>query len=206
MSHLTNRAFATAGLGGLLLASAGLPAYATTGSASARPANGCPTGHVATAVDGNPGVRAGATEGFYVFHDRQGYEIKVTHPRAATTPGETKEAIRTADKLVFAGRLTASRGFAKLDRVKLEGGDFATESADHKTITFRFTNFGGIDGFHAYGDCSAAVKVDLAIAGTKATTAQVFLGKNKADPTSVPFTIDRTKSAAGVATTPSAAA
>lgn len=203
MSRTSNRLLATAGLSGLLLATAGLPAFASTDTAAAtKPAAGCSAGKVATAVDGNPRVKAGATEGFYVFHDSHGYEIKVTHPRVAPTPGETKKAVAAANKEVFAGSMTASKGFAKLKDVKLEGGDFATESADHKTIVFRLTDYGYIDGFHAFGDCSASVKVSLRIDGKTATTSQVFLGKSRGNPTSVPFTIDRSKSTAGVATTP----
>ena len=186
MTRSSTRLIAAASISGVLLALAAGTASAATPTTSTTKAAGCPSGPVATALVGNPDVKSQQAEGFYVFHDSKGYEVEVTHPGKAKT--------------IFAGTLTASKGFAKLDKVRLENGDYATESANHKTIAFRFTNFGGIDGFHAYGDCSAAVTVSLRINGKTASTKQVFLGKAKSNPTSVPFTIDRSKSVAGVAT------
>ena len=154
------------------------------GLASASPeADGpsCSTGRLPNIVMGSPGVKAGQATGVYLWHGSNGYSLRATHPGKK--------------KVVFTGRLTASNGFSHVKPVSLEKADSYALSRDHKTLTFRFTNFGGIDGLNLSADCSRLVRVNVKIDGKEATPRQVLLGHHRSNPTSNPFTIQRSKPA-----------
>jgi hypothetical protein len=154
------------------------------GSASANPENdspGCSTGRLPNVVMGSPDVKPGQALGVYLWHGSNGYSLRATHPG-------TK-------KVVFTGRLTASNSFSHVTKVAFEKADSLKLSSDHKTLTFRFTNYGHIDGINLSADCSRLIRVNIRIDGVQATPRQIKLGKNRSNPTSTPFTIERSKPA-----------
>jgi hypothetical protein len=154
------------------------------GTASATPegdAPGCSTGRLPNVVMGSPDVKPGQATGVYLWHGSNGYSLRATHPG-------TK-------KVVFSGRLTASNSFSHVTPVRLEKTDRYALSSDHKTLTFRFTNYGYIDGLNLAADCSRLIRVNVRIDGTQATPRQIKLGSHRSNPTSSPFTIERSKPA-----------
>ncbi|GAC1443113.1 MAG: hypothetical protein NVSMB55_15720 [Mycobacteriales bacterium] len=141
----------------------------------------CSTGRLPNIVMGSPGVKAGQATGVYLWHGSNGYSLRATHPGSK--------------KVVFTGRLSASNSFSHVTPVALERADSYALSADHKTLTFRFTNFGGIDGLNLSADCSRLVRVNVKINGAEASPRQIKLGSHRSNPTSNPFTIERSKPA-----------
>jgi hypothetical protein len=155
------------------------------GNAAASPEGdspGCSTGQLPNVVMGSPDVRPGQSLGVYLWHGSNGYSLRATHPGS--------------HKVVFSGRLTASRSFSHVTKVAFERADALQLSSDHKTLTFRFTNYGHIDGINLSADCSALVRVKIRINDALASPRQIKLGKHRSNPTSNPFTIQRSRPAA----------
>jgi len=170
----TGSALALASLVGM-----GAPAVAASSAPTApsTPTQGCATGKLPAQVVGAPGVKAGQALGAYLWHDQHGYALRVTHP------GKAKD--------VFTGRITVSRALTHVQRVALERNDSVTVSKDHKTLSFRFANYGQLDGLNFAAECSKTVHVSLSVGGKQLTPAQVRLGQHRSHPTSNPFTIER---------------
>ncbi len=161
----------TAFLGGSMV---GTAAAATTPSAD--PAV-CSTGVLPASVLGADGVKAQDATGVYLWHGKNGYALRVTHPGKA--------------KVVFSGTITVTNAIHGVHRVRLEKADSFVVGPARHTLAFRFTNYGFIDGIDFTAACSKDVKISLKVDQVAATPDQVFLGKAKVHPTSVPFTIER---------------
>jgi hypothetical protein len=116
--------------------------------------------------------------GDYLWHDRSGFHLRVTHKRA--------------DKRVYSGSITASTKIVSLRRIKFEKRDKVWLSADHKTLYFRFVNHGWIDGINFRTACATSLTVsDLKVGKTALPTSRVYLGRHRAHPAAVPFTVNR---------------
>src|SRR3954467_13306933 len=147
---------------------------AGVGTASAEDdAPGCSTGQLPNVVMGSPDVKPGQALGVYLWHGSNGYSLRATHPGSR--------------KVVISGRLTASTGFSHVTKVRLEKADSLALSADRKTMTFRFTNYGYIDGINFAADCSRLIRVKIRINDALASPRQIKLGAHRANPTSNPF-------------------
>jgi hypothetical protein len=140
-------------------------------------APGCSTGRLPNVVMGSPDVKPGQALGVYLWHGSNGYSLRATHPGH--------------DKVVISGRLSASNGFSHITRVAFEKADWLKVSSDRKQLTFRFTNYGYIDGINLAADCSRLIRVNIQINGAAASPRQVKLGAHRSNPTSNPFTIER---------------
>ena len=157
------------------------PAGAATPSTTA--ATGCATGQLPPSILGNPNVKPGQTGGAYIGHgtgpngERVGYGFAVTHPGSKP--------------VVFTGTITASAPISAA-KVRVERHDVIRLSADKHTLTFRFVNYGAIDGVAFRADCAKTVTFKLFADGHQLVTDRVFLGANRVHPTSNPFTIERT--------------
>ncbi len=165
----------TALIGPMMLATA--PAAMATETTPSTTSRACETGALPTVVVGSPNVKPGQAPAVYLWHDGNGYSLRVTHP------GKEKLAVR--------GTITVSRHVTNFKRVSLERNDAARVGPRRHQIHFKFNNYGGIDGFDFKAQCSRTVKVELKVGDAQATPAQVFLGKDRTSPTSVPFTIER---------------
>lgn len=155
-----------------------------TSPASAAPeadAPGCSTGTLPNIVMGSPDVKAGQATGVYLWHGSNGYSLRATHPGNK--------------RVVFTGRLTASNSFSHVTPVRFEKSDSYALSSDRKTLTFRFANYGYIDGLNFAADCSRLIRVKIKLDNVDATPRQIKLGKHRSNPTSSPFTIERSKPA-----------
>jgi hypothetical protein len=168
---------ATMVVGGLAAAS---PAGAATPAVPTQAS--CSTGRLPSSVLGDPKVRPGQAAGVYVAHgtgaasERTGYGLAVTHPGSKPA--------------VFTGTVTASAPITAV-KVRDERHDVIRLSADHKTLTYRFVNYGGIDGVIFRADCAKTVTFAMALDAHKLPTSRVFLGAQRVHPGSVPFTITR---------------
>ena len=134
-------------------------------------------GTLPAAVQGNPTVRAGQAGDAYLFHDAQGWKLRVTHPGTA--------------RVVVGGTVTATRDISHVKPAHLERGDAFSVSRDGHTLSFRMVNVGHLDGLDFTAECSHALRVNVLVNGHGASTQRVFLGAHRVHPTSVPFTIER---------------
>jgi hypothetical protein len=116
--------------------------------------------------------------GDYLWHDKAGFHLRVTHKRD--------------DKRVYSGVITASTKIISLRRVKFERRDKVWLSADHKSLYFRFVNHGWVDGINFRTACATTLTVSSLKVGTTALPAsRVYLGRHRAHPAAVPFTVSR---------------
>ncbi len=130
-------------------------------------------------VQGAPHYRSGAASGDYLWHDRRGFHLRVTH--------------RSNDRAVFSGTLVSSAPMRR-DPVRLEGRDYAVLSANRKVLSFRFYNYGHTDGVNFHTDCARALTIrTLHRNGNPLPTSAVYLGATKAHPADIPFTVHRVR-------------
>lgn len=168
---------------GALMAAAPADAATPAANPAATSQASCSTGRLPASVLGDPKVRAGQSAGVYLAHgtgatsERTGYALAVTHPGSRLA--------------VFTGTVTSSAPITYV-KVRDERHDVVRLSADHKTLTYRFVNYGGIDGVAFRADCAKTVTFNAALDYRKLPAANVFLGAQRVHPSSVPFTIART--------------
>ncbi len=168
---------------GVTTALAGASLIGTASAATPTTANpeptGCKAGPLPVDVIGSSAVKAQAAMGVYLWHGTTGYALRVTHPGH--------------EKVTFTGTITVTNKISAVRKFRLEKADTMHVGPHRHTLTFTFTNYGYLDGISFAAGCSKDVKVSLSINGKQATPNQVFLGKNRVAPTSVPFTIERAK-------------
>ena len=134
--------------------------------------------HWEAPVQGTPhDFAAGARGGDYLWHDASGFHLRVTH--------------RGDHRAVYTGVITASAPM-RIDPVKLEKGDVAKLSADHRTLTFAFADYGRIDGVNFHTDCASSLRVDrLHVGNANLPSDRVYLGAYRTHPKAIPFTVHR---------------
>jgi len=172
------------GLVGLLTLTAVLLAPATalaaTGPAAATTATTattCTDGHWPAAVQGVPTLfHAGAPAGDYIWHDAYGWHLRVTH--------------RGTTRAVFSGRIVSSAPMTARP-VRLEGSDFIALSADRLTLTYRFTNYGAVDGLNFRTDCARRLTFAGSLNGTKLPISRIWVGRANHHPLQNPFVVTR---------------
>ena len=176
------RRFAALATTGVAVATVAMPmsAYAdttTTPTTSPTPtaASGCAP--LPSYVDGRPAhLHARAATGDYLWHDSNGWHLRVTHP--------------TRQRMVFRGVISATAPIS-FQPVRDEKRDKVTLSADHKTLVFRFVNYGGIDGVDFTDSCASTTKFALALDGHRLGRNHIYIGANSARPLHDPFAISR---------------
>jgi len=154
------------------------PTDGPTPTPSATPSTtGCSTGSLPAVVQGQPaGLHAGAAAGDYVWHDADGWHVAVTHANSK--------------RLVFSGTIRATKPMTYA-RVRDERNDKVTLSSDKLTLTFRFTNFGHIDGVDIGADCARVLRFAFRADGASVPRTHVYLGSHGRHPTSDPFAVER---------------
>ena len=180
---MRRKQIAAMGMIGVLLGAGSL--LASTGSASADATR--TVARRCAAVDATPwpasangrptGVDRTTASGTYVWHDRAGWHIRVTH--------------RGAGRRTFSGRLETSGKFVAVRAVRLEGHDALRLSADRHTLTFRFDNYGAIDGLGFRVACAPSIEFHFASDGDPMPSSDVKIGHDAASPDTVPFAISR---------------
>jgi hypothetical protein len=175
---------AAAGMAGTLAVStAGAASAATKTKPSSANAerdhdHDCDNGHWPGVVQGRPStLQDGAAEGVYVWHDDDGWHLQVTHPGH--------------DKVVFTGRIQSATRMAATPRHD-EKADVVLERGE-KSVSFRFTNYGYIDGLDFRTACSPRLTFSFKVNGKKLPALKVFTGSANNHPKSDPFTLRRVK-------------
>jgi hypothetical protein len=175
------RALHRLGTVGVTTALAGVSLLGGAGAAGAATPNPepatCKAGPLPVDVVGSSAVKAQQSLGVYLWHGRSGYALRVTHPGH--------------QKVTFTGTITVTNRITAIRKFRLEKADSLKVGPQRHTLTFRFTNYGYLDGISFAAGCSKDVTVSLRIDGKQATPSQVFLGKARVSPTSVPFRIER---------------
>lgn len=152
------------------------PATLTASPASAAP---CPIGTWSSTAQGRPASLApGSSTGMYMWHDSDGWHVRVTHPGHA--------------RVRFTG-LIDSVGTGPFDvaTVATESNDVVVVNPLAGRIRFRMENRGRIDGFDFKVGCVKRFSVSAQIDGAPIANSQVYLGVSSANPTSVPFVMER---------------
>jgi len=152
---------------------AALPSATTTST-------GCSTGTVPAQLQGKPAsLKAGKPLGYWVWHDSSGWHVAGTH--ASKSRVVLTGVVRTSNPMHATG-------------VKLEHGlhgDRWVIAPNHRVLTFRFTNYGGLDALRIGADCSATVTFALYANGHKVAPAQIHLGAAAVAATSNPVVARR---------------
>ena len=172
------------GAAGLLLVASIAPGAAAeshdAGAANAESRAACMNGWAADVAGPPPGFHFGAPTGLYLWHtQKKGWRLRVTHPNP---PG-------TRTRMLFEGRLTSGAPMWTSER-RIEGSDALVKGKSHLT-TFRFANFGGIDGINFRLGCGEGFLVDASVDGRRLRPDQVFIGADRHHPPHVPFRITR---------------
>ena len=138
----------------------------------------CDRGPWGLRVEGAPkDFSAGDRGGDYLWHDATGFHLRVTH--------------KNDNRIVYTGDIVSPTPM-RIDPVKLEKGDVAQLSADHRTLTFAFADYGHIDGVDFHTDCAPNITVtDLNAGNNRLPTDRVYLGRYELNPANIPFTVHR---------------
>jgi hypothetical protein len=177
----TNR-LATFAVSGVLLGSVLLPAAASAQTvaptASTTKAKQCATGEWSKTTQGRPTMlQQGSAQGAYLWHDRDGWHLRVTHPGTA--------------RVDFAGTIQSSRRIAGVAR-SVESKDQVNVVKSEDRIDFAFTNYGRMDGIDFRVGCSNRFVLNFSINGVPFDTSQLFIGSGAVRPSSTPFVVERT--------------
>jgi hypothetical protein len=130
------------------------------------------------AVTGIRQPAAHAAEGYYLGVTGSTWTLIATHPGTGKT--------------IFTGTVTLNAGaFRDIDPIQLESSD--SVHASGKTLTFRFTDYGDIDGVQfTTTPANTTITFTLSIGGHPATASQLFLGSKPTHPASgSPLTFTR---------------
>jgi hypothetical protein len=176
--RLATGALGMAGLFAMLAAPAGVAAATPLPTAASAVATAaCTDGHWPASVQGMPVTfKAGARAGDYIWHDSKGWHLRVTHVGTHA--------------VVFTGTIRASAPL-DADPVKLEPSDHFTVSPDRRTITYRFVNYGRIDGLDFRTACARTLGFRGAMAGHLLPTWRIWVGHYGRHPLENPFLIVR---------------
>ena len=177
-------------MAGLLAASsifvvglAGPAAAASSSVPSAEPARdnaACVNGTWPGAVDGRPTqLQVGADAAVYLWHDSTGWHLRATHAGTG--------------KQVITGKITSDGAIYGVAR-RTEKKDRVSHTASRHTITFRFTNYGGIDGLDFKVRCGKHLRFNGQLDKKQLAPEQVWMGTSNQHPEKVPFQITRVKS------------
>ncbi|MGO9873197.1 MAG: hypothetical protein ACLPVY_05305 [Acidimicrobiia bacterium] len=129
-------------------------------------------------TDGRPAqVDPDRAAGVYMWHDGTGWHLRVTH--------------QTDTRRTFSGELVTAGRFVGVSSVRLEGNDSRHVSPDHHMITFRFENYGGIDGLNFRTYCAPSIAFTFVSDGDVLAASDVTIGHGGSNPTSDPFSIVR---------------
>lgn len=146
-----------------------------TAGAGTTTAVACDEGHWPATVQRQPErLRAGSTDGYYVWHDQNGWHLRTTTPQ------------RSAH--VFTGRIVSSDDIRSVTMVRDENDDRVTVNGH--TLSFRFVTYAGIDGVNFRVGCTNSVTFELKQGGSRMPAYRIFLGHYGRAPHD-PFTVSR---------------
>jgi hypothetical protein len=141
----------------------------------------CGIGHDGEWPDFATGVptdfEAGAKGGVYLWHNDDGWHLRVTH-------------INDSHQ-VYTGEIATEGTLTDVHAVRLEGTDHLQVGPKDHVLSFKFNNYGGVDGVDFKTGCAPSIRFGLKADGTELPTSRVEIGHAGTNPTSVPFVIER---------------
>jgi hypothetical protein len=167
------------GLLGLSVLVTGLVLPATVAASEPAPVIPAPdcVGHWPAAFQGRPTLlHAGARAGDYIWHDANGWHLRVTH--------------KGHGKVTFTGKIVSSAPLT-VTPARLEKADTWSLSADKKTLTYKFYNYGHVDGLDFKTDCAARLSFRGSMSGEKLPTSRIWIGAHNRHPLSNRFVVVR---------------
>ncbi len=133
--------------------------------------------HWPAAFQGKPTtLHAGARAGDYIWHDKNGWHLRVTH--------------KGHGKVVFTGTIVSSTPMT-VTPARLEKSDSWTLSADKKTLTYKFNNYGYIDGLNFTTACANHLSIRGSVSGHKLALGRIVIGLHNRHPLSNRFVVVR---------------
>ena len=137
----------------------------------------CDEGRWPAKVQGQPTTfKAGARAGDYIWHDGNGWHLRFTHPGSA--------------KVIFSGTIVSNAALT-VKGYKLEKGDSFHLSADRRTLTYRFSNYGKIDGLDFRTACASRLWFKGSMAGSTLPVGRIWVGRGGNHPLQNPFVVTR---------------
>ena len=137
----------------------------------------CAAGPWPASVQGAPATyKSGGRAGDYIWHTSTGWHLRVTHV--------------TTSKLAFAGKIVANAPMS-VAPVRLEKGDVFALSADKKTLTYRFANYGNVDGLDIKTACATRLWIKGTMSGSALPIGRIWIGRAGHHPLQNPFVITR---------------
>lgn len=137
----------------------------------------CDEGRWPASVQGVPATfHAGARAGDYIWHTSTGWHLRFTHVGTR--------------RIVFSGKIVSNAPLT-VAPYRLESGDSFVLSADRLTLTYRFVNYGRIDGLNFRTACATRLWFRGSMAGTKLPTGRIWIGRAGHHPLQNPFVILR---------------
>lgn len=120
--------------------------------------------------------KAGAASGVYLWHDRKGWHLRVTHPGS--------------NKVTFTGVVKSNRPIRD-HAVKNEKNDQLRGGRDRKSFSFVFRNYGKIDGVDWRSPCASTMWLDLTRDRVHMSVNDIYLGTQGAHPMVNPVYLER---------------
>ena len=165
---------------------------ATTGAqvptASGSSTNCDADAHWPAYVKGQPDAFDAGDDGVYLWHNPSGgWGLRVSHP---LLPGH-------ANRVVFTGTITSRGQIGNVVRVKDETGDKVKVGPKGHTLSFRFVDYGGVDGVNFTTTCTPGLRVSLKADRSVIQTQFIHLGDQKVHPGTNPFRIRRREADTG---------
>jgi len=137
----------------------------------------CDAGPWPASVQGAPATfKSGGRAGDYIWHTSTGWHLRVTHV--------------TSSKLAFAGKIVANAPMS-VAPVRLEKGDVFALSADKKTLTYHFANYGNVDGLDIRTACATRLWIKGWMSGSVLPIGRIWIGRAGHHPLQNPFVITR---------------
>ena len=172
-----------------LVGAGGAAAGASTTPGTPAPAAPIPAAPAATASTCLPGGHADAwplwtdgrparDPGVTVWHDRNGWHVRVTH--------------NSIHDRVFSGEIRTTGALVNVHAVRLEKNDYLVAGSGAHTLRFRFNNYGGTDGFDFTTRCAPYLAFGFLTDGHVLSTAHISVGAAAHHPAQDPFVIRRT--------------
>lgn len=161
---------------GLIAPTATLAATPTVAATDGSSATTCAGGAWPYAVQGMPAVHAGSPAGDYLWHDATGWHLRVTHVGSA--------------RVVFSGTIRANKPL-NVHAFRLEPGDTFTVSADRLSVTYRFANYGRLDGLDFTTACATRLGFGGRMNGALLPVRRIWIGHLGRHPLQNPFVILR---------------
>jgi hypothetical protein len=179
MRSLKTRRLAAVGVIGLAFAGT---AVVATSQAAVATAPKCTVvtddGHWAPYANGKPaGIDPHTTGAIYMWHDRDGWHVRVTH--------------KTNNKRTFSGQITTGGKLVGVKPQRLEKNDKFVVSPDKHSVSFLFKNYGYIDGLNFRTACAPSLSFGFQSDGKTSPASRIVIGKNATHPASNPFVINR---------------